>query len=107
MTSPADPFSEFRFNLDRGTNMPTTPGKAGNYGLEQYGADVGREVARRRKMLLEKNPGLALNDDSLDAILRNTVTGRLNRARGNSASTALGQAFDPTAPIGRDMLLGD
>jgi hypothetical protein len=78
-----------------------------SFGLDDYGVEVQRDVAYRRKRLLEKNPDLALNDDSLDAILRNTVTGRLGRARGSSTSTALGQAFDPTAPLGRDTLLGD
>jgi hypothetical protein len=104
--SPADPYTQFRFYLDAGTDS-SSPAKAGTYGLPEYGADVQLEARRRRNIYLRQNPGLAVNDDSLDAILRNTVTGRLGRARGGSTSTALGQAFDPTAPLGRDTLLGD
>jgi hypothetical protein len=100
--SPTDPYDIFRNFLAAGKD---TSGAA--FGLPEYNAAVQREVGRRRMMNLKKNPGLALTDDSTDAILRNTVTGRLGRARGGSTSTALGQAFDPTAPLGRDTLLGD
>lgn len=104
--SPVDPLQEARWYLDKGSDS-NNPRNAGNFGLPEYADAVQSEVRRRRRMLLGRNPSLALNEDSTDALLRNTVTGRLGRARSNSTATALGQAFDPTRPLGRDTLLGE
>lgn len=103
--TPMDPFDVFKAYLKGGKDEA-----GGAYDINQYGADVKREVARRRGMMLRNNPGLDLavaGNDSLDAKLRNVATGRINRVRGNSMAGLLGQAFNPTAPLGRDLLLGD
>lgn len=46
--------------------------------------------------------------DATDTMLRNAATGKLRKARGGStANSFIGQAFDPTSPIGRGSILGD
>lgn len=59
-------------------------------------------IKRKRAELGDLDPA---KKDAADIALRDVMSGKVRRARGGSTSSALG-LFAPTAPLGRDSILG-
>jgi hypothetical protein len=72
------------------------------------------EVERRRRLIATNVNGSGganggfdtLPPDIADLVLKD-ASGRVRKARGGSTRSALGQAFNPAAPIGSSSILGD